>query len=155
MFRYVSFVIDQAYVKWLAEALNLSAQDAALYQNLIGFVILAAFTVFNGEYRTLESIPYHGGGAWLVPWVASCVISCFLSVLAYRTRRIVSSTSFAVIGNMCKIFTVLLNWLVWDTHCTPMGLVGLGICLLSVAHYEQAPLRRVKSETDHPEQELC
>ena len=52
-----------------------------------------------------------------------------------------SATSFTVIGNVCKILTVLINVSIWDKHASPLGLSFLCVCLVGAAAYQQSPLR--------------
>ena len=52
-----------------------------------------------------------------------------------------SATAFAVIGNVCKVLTILINVTIWDKHASNLGLGCLIICLVAATLYEQAPLR--------------
>jgi len=46
--------------------------------------------------------------------------------LSFLVRSNVSATTFTVIGIMCKITTVVLNYFYWDKHATEIGI----FCLL-------------------------
>ena len=52
-----------------------------------------------------------------------------MSYFAFLCRAAVSATSFTVIGNVCKIITVLINISVWDKHASPLGIGCLLVCL--------------------------
>lgn len=65
-----------------------------------------------------------------------------MSYFAFLARAAVSATSFTVIGNVCKILTVLINISIWDKHASPVGLGALLICLAAAAAYQQAPFRK-------------
>ena len=53
-------------------------------------------------------------------------------------RGCLSRRYFTVIGNMCKLVTVVINVLVFDKHASASGLASLFVCLLAAYLYEQA-----------------
>ena len=55
----------------------------------------------------------------------SCAAGVAMSYFAFLCRSAVSATSFTVIGNVCKILTVLINISIWDKHASPLGLAAL------------------------------
>lgn len=59
----------------------------------------------------------------------------------------VSATTYTLVGVVNKFLTVLLNVVVWDKHSSPLGLVGVCICLLAGSFYQQSP-RREDSRKD-------
>ena len=61
------------------------------------------------------------------------------------------ATAFAIVGNMCKVATILVNTVIWDQHSDSMGIVALMMCLGSGALYSQAPLR----SSTYQEREIC
>lgn len=42
---------------------------------------------------------------------------------------------------MCKVATIVINYVIWDKHASPPGLVALSICLVGGTFYQQAPMR--------------
>ena len=64
-----------------------------------------------------------------------------MSYFAFLCRASVSATSFTVIGNVCKILTVVINVSIWDKHASPLGLGALLLCLAAAATYQQYPYR--------------
>jgi len=74
-----------------------------------------------------------------------------MSFLSFLLRNMISATSFAIVGNMCKVATILVNTVIWDQHSDAMGIVALMLCLGSGAMYSQAPLRT----TTYQERETC
>lgn len=40
-----------------------------------------------------------------------------------------SATAFTVLGNACKILSVLINVVIWDKHASPSGLLFLALTL--------------------------
>ena len=83
--------------------------------------------------------------AWTPATVGALSVSCLLGVsmsyFAFLCRAAVSATSFTVIGNVCKVLTVLINVCIWDKHATPAGLGCLLICLVAAFLYKPSPLR--------------
>ena len=55
----------------------------------------------------------------------SCVLGVAMSYFAFLARSSVSATCFTVIGNVCKVVTVLINVFIWDKHASPTGLAFL------------------------------
>ena len=53
-----------------------------------------------------------------------------------------SATYFTVIGNVCKVITVIINVVIWDKHATREGLCWLFMCLVAAAFYQQSPVRQ-------------
>jgi hypothetical protein len=54
--------------------------------------------------------------------VAALVLSCFgglgMSYFSFALRAVISATSFSVIGNICKVLTILVNIVMWDQHAS-------------------------------------
>ena len=83
---------------------------------------------------------------WTARPVAALVVSCAagvaMSYFAFLCRAAISATSFTIVGNVCKVLTVLINVSIWDKHASPEGLGALLVCLVAAAAYQQSPLRR-------------
>jgi len=141
---YVVFCIDFAYVKFVISKVEMSTYGRVYYQSIFGSVALLLMAVVTGEFNSFQPQEW-GSKAW-----GSCIVSCFLgmgmSTFSYRLRAMVSSTQMAILGNVCKVITVLLNWAIWDKHASPPGLAALGLCLLAAYNYEQAPMRASNEE---------
>ena len=65
-----------------------------------------------------------------------------MSLLSFKLRKQVSATSFTLVGNTCKLFTIMLNKAIWDKHSSRVGTLSVVMCLLSTVFYEQAPPRQ-------------
>jgi len=50
--------------------------------------------------------------------VLSCVGGLGMSYFSFALRAAISATSFSVIGNICKVLTILVNILMWDQHAS-------------------------------------
>jgi GDP-mannose transporter len=61
----------------------------------------------------------------LFPLVLSCVVGVCMSHASYLLRDNVSATLFTVVGILCKIVTVIINFMIWDKHATLEGVAFL------------------------------
>merc|ERR1712176_612670 len=65
-----------------------------------------------------------------------------MSYFAWLARPLVAATTFTVIGNVCKIFTMLINFMIWDMHAQPISMAFLVLSFAGAWLYKQAPLRK-------------
>jgi len=63
------------------------------------------------------------------------VVGIGISISGFMCREAISATSFSVVGNMNKVLTVFVNFLIWNKHASPAGLASLFICLMGGAYY--------------------
>jgi GDP-mannose transporter len=147
-FWYCAFAFDQAYLKHVVDTVPMTPFGGVYYQNTLGSVGLLAIAFISGEFDGTVTPMSWGWHVWF-PLGLSCLLGMGLSTFAYRLRAMTSATVFAILGNVCKVVTVLLNWLIWDKHCSPTGLVGLSVCLVCAYLYVPAP-RRPKQEDPEP-----
>lgn len=75
---------------------------------------MLAITLFFGEVEVLRKMEWTAGG--IAALVASCLGGLGMSYFSFALRAVISATSFSVIGNVCKVLTILVNLLMWDNH---------------------------------------
>ena len=148
---YVVFSIDQLYIKFIINKTKqlMTTWGRVFVTNALGAVILAPLVLLSTEPATLATLDWHKPAR--VGWFAvSIAIGVCMGYFAMSARTAVSATYFTVIGNVCKILTVFVNFFIWDHHASPGGLASLGICLVAAYFYEQAPLTKatLKKEQD-------
>ena len=73
------------------------------------------------------------------------VLGTAMSYFAWLARSLVSATLFTILGNVCKVLSIVINVMIWDKHATPFGILCLLFCLVAAYFYQQAPLRREPS----------
>jgi GDP-mannose transporter len=138
---YVVFCIDFAYIKHVVQSVKMTTYGRVYYQNFLGsfgflFMILATQEFNLLDESMLEFKP-----------VALVILTCFLgmgmSTFSYRLRAMVSSTYMAIIGNMCKVITIIINFFIWDKHANAYGFISLALCMLCAYFYKQAPRREL------------
>ena len=135
---YVIFVVNQVYIKYVVDSVKMDSNwGRVYYSNFIAAIPLVFIGLGTQEQNDL---------VWTPNAVAALLFSCALGVamsyFAFMARKLVSATYFAVIGNVCKFVTIIINYLIWDKHASPFGLVCLGGCLGAAYFYDQAPLRQ-------------
>ena len=135
------FTLDQVYLKHVTNTVRMKSNwGRVLYTNGLASVPLVALA-----YGTAEQAIISDAALWTAPAIASVAVSIVLGVamsyFAWLARSLVSATYFTVIGNTCKLITVLANLLIWDKHASNAGLVCLLGCLGAAYFYKQAPMR--------------
>ena len=150
-------MFDQAYIKHVVDSVHMTPLAGVFYQNFIGSCVISLWVLFtfitNINITDTERIVAHAMQNFpqnrdqVILLLLSSFLGFMISVSAYSLRVLTSSTMFAVIGNMCKVATVVLNWIVWDKHCSHIGVLFLLSCLWCSFLYEQAP-QRVSDEKD-------
>jgi len=136
---YCIFCFDQLYIKHAVDNVKMRSNwGRVFYTNLWASLMLLVMTV-TLEPQVLSSMD------WTYKPIAALIVSCLagvaMSYFAFLCRAAVSATSFTVVGNVCKILTVLINISIWDKHASPIGLGALLLCLVAAAAYQQSPKR--------------
>lgn len=136
---YGVFCFDQIYLKHAADTVKMSSNwGKVYYSNLLACVPLAMIAIVNREDKELDvELP----GAALLAVSLSIVLGVAMSYFAWLARSLISATYFTVIGNTCKILTILINRVIWEKHASNSGLGFLLLCLVAAYFYKQAPKR--------------
>jgi hypothetical protein len=74
--------------------------------------------VVSGELSVVLSKNW-GPMAWMST-LMSCIAGLGMSYFSFALRAVISATSFSVIGNVCKVLTILVNMLMWDNHASEL-----------------------------------
>jgi GDP-mannose transporter len=141
---YAIFCFDQVYIKHAVDSVPVESNwGRVFYTNFWASLIMAVSTVATEPEVLLAT-------AWTPATVGALSVSCLLGVamsyFAFLCRAAVSATSFTVIGNVCKVLTVLINVFIWDKHASKEGLGFLFFCLAAAYFYKQAPMRSTSNE---------
>jgi solute carrier family 35 len=136
---YCFAVAEMVWVKQVVDGVAMSTWSRSFYQNALAIGPMALITLLNGELGTALS-GNAGAGGWAAV-AASCVAGLGMSYFSFALRAAISATSFSVIGNICKVLTILVNAAMWDQHAGPAGTAALLVCLAAGALYRQPPLR--------------
>merc|ERR1740130_2216132 len=135
---YLIFCFDQLYIKYVVDSVPMRSNwGRVFYTNLWSSIILSILTSFL-EPELLLNMRWETKP--LIALGISCTAGVAISYFAFLCRAAVSATSFTVVGNVCKIITVLINISIWDKHATPVGISCLFVSLGAGGIYQQAPM---------------
>jgi len=139
---YFVFCLDQIYLKHIVNTVKMESNwGRVFYSNFVACLPLILTAYGSGEQDQVMT-------GWTVPATAavllSVVVVCAMSYFAWLARSMVSATYFTVIGNSCKLLTIIINCTIWDKHASPFGLCCLLGCLVAAYFYKQAPMRADK-----------
>jgi GDP-mannose transporter len=138
---YCIFTFDQIYIKHAVDTVKMESNwGRVYYTNFLSSIPLMGIGVVTGEVRTLTNFEWTF--AAVAAFTVSCALGVAMSYFAFLARSAVSATYFSVIGNVCKIITILINYFMWDHHANLTGLACLMLCLVAAYFYQPAPMRK-------------
>lgn len=144
---YFIFCFDQLYIKYIVDNVKMKSNwGRVYYTNLMASIPVGISAALNGEFRHLLIYDWSSEAMLFVS--LSCVVGCAISYCAFLCRSLVSATMFTVIGNVCKVITVLINVIIWDQHASHFGIGCLFCCLFASYNYSQAPKRIKQKHTE-------
>ena len=137
---YTWTVFEGVYVKHVVSTTLLSVVDQTFYQNFLALPILTLATVCYESSDVTDIIV----ASWRIKFVlaVSCLLGSGMSFFSFQLRNEVSATMFSLIGNLCKVFTIAANCVVWKMHASPTGTAAIILCIICSTMYSQAPLRK-------------
>ena len=136
---YIIFCFDQLYIKHAVDHVEVESNWGRVFYTNLWSCLLAGGMTAATEPHVLRSFQWTPASAGAL--CISCALGVGMSYFAFLCRSQVSATYFTVIGNVCKVLTVLINVAIWDKHATPKGLGFLCICLVAAFFYQQSPKR--------------
>eukprot|EP00929_Paragymnodinium_shiwhaense_P064926 TRINITY_DN325_c0_g4_i1.p1 TRINITY_DN325_c0_g4~~TRINITY_DN325_c0_g4_i1.p1 ORF type:complete len:342 (-),score=69.55 TRINITY_DN325_c0_g4_i1:286-1311(-) len=131
---FVSIVTEMVFVKFIVETVPMSTWTRVYYNNTLSLPLAALTCAVNGN-KFLEST--WSAGALGAIWT-SCIVGVAISYAGFNLRKLVSATTFTVVGVVCKIITVLINDVIWTQHSNALGHLALGICIFAGWLFEKA-----------------
>ena len=149
---YSVFVLDQVFIKFVFARVKVCSNwDRVFNLNIVSIVPLVALGAASGELTPtqLRTLRWTEPGNFTL-LLGSCMVSVGIGYFAALARSQLSATSFAVVGNVCKCVTILLNAVIGALdngyrHASLESLAGVSLCLIGAAFYEQAPVRSAKA----------
>ena len=139
---YFVFCFDQIFIKHIVETVDLTPWGRTLYTNSLAlpWVICACF-VSSESTDVIRNMNMHQNFESFFAVFISCTLGVLMSYTSFRLRKLVSATTFTLIGTTCKVLSIFINFIIWDKHATDIGLYALSFCMISAMFYEQAPMR--------------
>jgi len=140
---YVFLVFSMVYGKKLISSIQLvdKVWGSVLYTQLLSIPVMLSFGFLNDEQETFVSALQNMEGVGMVCLVLSCGVGCGISYSGWWCRDATSATTYALIGVLNKLGTVIVNVLIWDQHASWHGVSALVVCLVGGSFYQQAPTR--------------
>lgn len=132
---YCVFCFDQIYIKHVCETVQMTSWDRVWYTNTVPVVILFPLVLFIEDNVTINVDDIQENVSVVF---SSCVMGVLMSYASFWARKEMSATAFSVIGNVCKVVSILLNYFVWDNHASLSGIAALMGCIGFAAFYRQA-----------------
>jgi len=128
--------VDMLYTKRIVDTVPMTSWGRSFYNNFISMFPLGLWALYNEKVRVEEFIAAGNftSGVFTVV-LCSCIVGIGISIIGFMVREAVSATSFSVVGNMNKVLTIFINYIIWDAHASPAGLGSLAICLAAGAYY--------------------
>jgi len=135
---YIVFLFDQVYVKHTCDHVSMTLWGRVFYTNFLA--LCPIFLSVLGELQSLAA------QKWSVQAILALILSCSvglgMSHSSYCLRENVSATLFTVVGIVCKLITVAINFAIWGKHTSAWGAGFLFICICAGTLYQQAPKRQ-------------
>lgn len=132
---FVFIVVEMVFVKFLISNVPMSTWTRVYYNNALSLPLAVLSASLSRDLAFLRT-PWSFEAVLVV--TASCIVSVAISYAGFNLRKMVSATSFTVVGVVCKLLTVLINDIIWTQHSNALGHVGLLICITAGFQYERA-----------------
>jgi len=111
------FVISVGEIVWIKKVIHfveMTNWERSFYQNAMAVPLMIALALCSGE-TSVASTSVLDHRAW-PPIAASCLAGVGLSYFSFALCEAVSATTFTVIGNVCKVLSILVNVLMANQH---------------------------------------
>ena len=139
---YMFYTFDVVFIKHVCDVVQMSDWSRVYYTNILASIpFTVMFLQCSNEMTSIKYFPISHSLIFML--LMSCVWGIGMSHATYVLRDAVSATSFTVVGIMCKVFSVIVNLIIWENHATPSGLICLCVCLIAGSMYQQAPKKPV------------
>lgn len=134
---YVIFCFDAIFIKKRVDQIEVDDNwERVLYQNTWSLVLLGLKFGYDQRVPLLDTTRSN-----LLALGAGCAVGVGISYFSLSCRKRFTATYFALLGNVCKIVTVMINLTIWDKHASHKGLACLVVSIACGYFYRQAPLR--------------
>jgi len=143
---YFVFCVDQIYLKHITNTVKMDSNwGRVYYSNLLAAIpLVIPFFLNPSEIQAVKEITFNGFVAVMV----SVILGAAMSYFAWMARSLLAATSFTIVGNVCKVLTIVINVMIWDKHASLTGVGFLLLCLGAAYFYKQAPMRDTKTKEE-------
>ena len=132
--------LQMTYGKWMTEKIEMTQWERVFYTNAFAILPTILLFFFTGEFGNVSDVEM-GDGAWF--WlIASCVMGVGISYSGWRTRSVITATTFTLVGVLNKMATIAFTVIVWPNDTTAASILALVFCILFGLLYQDAPKRK-------------
>jgi len=158
-----AFCFDQIFLKHMINKLQLPTWTFVYYTNALSCLFTVPLVVlealeFVPKLRAAVGVP--GGlteaapGALLL--AGTCVLGLCMAHFSFEAREAFSATACAMMGHVCKMFTILGNAVIWSNHVGAAGTIAVVGLVVSGSFFDGAvpkkeEARESKMEEASPE----
>ena len=143
---YCGLLFESIYVKFAVTVSELTTIEQSFYQNIMSAGPFLGIAWATGELTYFRHTSFFQVKSGVI-LLLSCVLGTGMSYLSFSLRSQISATTFSIIGNGCKLLTILVNLCIWDQHATLAGTFSVIGAIISSSVYQQAPLRKTFNVT--------
>ena len=122
--------------------------SSVLYTNVLGLPMTMALGIMMGEVEALK--PFVFNDVAIINLLLSSIVGVGISWAGFKSRHLLSATSYTLVGVMNKMITIAVNVFMWDKHASGPGIACLLVCILGGILYRQAPLRDPPKQPTSP-----
>lgn len=130
---FITIVVEMVFVKFIMDTVEMSTWTRVYYNNALSIPLALGSLLW--DRKSVVELKF--GSSAVVVLSLSCLIGVGISYAGFNLRQLTSATSFSVAGVVCKIFTMVLNDVIWTKHSGPLGHAALFTCLCAGFVYEK------------------
>jgi len=132
---FVSICAEMVFVKHIINTVNMSTWTRVYYNNALGFVPVLLFGFMFGEYKHINAKPITMTSLCVL--LLACVVGLGISFAGFHARKLLSATSFTVLGVSNKFISIALSLIFISSAKTISwtSLFGLLMCIVCATLY--------------------
>lgn len=123
---YACAVAEMVFVKQVVDSVRVTTWSRSYYQNVLSVAPLAVVALATNETARVTRDSFTPTSCAIL--MGSCIAGLGMSYYSFALRSVISATSFSVVGNVCKVVTILISCVALDQHASELkeGCGGLG-----------------------------
>ena len=131
----VSLCTEMVYVKHIVDSVEMTTWERVYYNNLLGLPCSVLFGVAMNEFSSVKAEMFTSGTCYLI--LLTCFVSVAISFAGFNARKVMSATSFTVLGVANKAGSVILSALLIAAKVQPISYVCLFLCIFASTLFSQ------------------
>jgi hypothetical protein len=136
--------LQMTYGKWITENIEMTQWERVFYTNTFAIPLTIILFFATGENSEVKDVFIgENAMAWLI---ASCIMGVGISYSGWRTRSVITATTFTLVGVLNKIATIAFTVIVWPVDASLISIASLMFCIVFGMMYQEAPKRKDKAQ---------